>query len=162
MAKRMIHVGLHILSLAAAIGGLVAIIAYKNLSDQPPAFPFFHLYSPHSWAGIAFLALYILQFIGGAASQAITLSARTHRITRRLHALLGDACYILGVAVCAMGFQDMQGSDLAESSPPMDMMNMTMNMTGYYPDSNLARYASANTLLLIVIAIAVYVAKTKF
>lgn len=81
------HITCHILGLLSAIGGLVAIVYYKNLA--PPTtfngmtttiFPFFHLYSPHSWLGIAFLALYSLQF---ALSIFKVQSDKLHRFVGR-------------------------------------------------------------------------------
>ncbi|KAG0016088.1 hypothetical protein BGZ80_009439, partial [Entomortierella chlamydospora] len=141
------HVICHLLGLIYAVAGLVAIVYYKRLSPQPTVFPFYSVYSPHSWAGIVFLSLWSLQllaglyvYIGGKRQ-----SASQKRSFRKLHGFLGKSVYVVGLASCAMGFQDMQSSDLASSTPPSSA-NMTMSMEdmqGYFPDSNLAQYSSA-------------------
>lgn len=55
----------------------------------------------------------------------------------------------------------MQSSDLAASAPPMAGMAMNqedMAMEGYFPDSSLAQYASAMTLLLAITGVSVFAA----
>jgi len=155
------HVICQLLGIALSIGGLVAIVYYKSLSDSPIVFPFYTMYSPHSWIGVAFLSLWVIQFGNGLyfhAFAANDLNAQHKRTATKWHRYLGKCIYVLGLATCAMGFQDMQSSDLASSSPPMnmDMDVQIMNMTGYYPDSNLAQYASACSLLLALMGMATF------
>lgn len=147
------HVVFHALGLACGIGGLVAIVYYKQLapdSDAYPTlgnqyFPFFTLYSPHSWLGIVFLSLWVLQ-----------LALRfTPAAAHGLHAFVGRGIFVLGLCVCALGFQDMQGSDLAGAVPPG--LNVTYEpFMGYFPDSTLAQLANAAVMLLAAIGAAVF------
>jgi len=81
-----------------------------------------------------------------------------------IHSFLGKIVYATGLATCAMGFQDMQGSDLSSSMPPMNdtqmaMMNMTMgDDMGYSPTSTLAQSACACVLLITFCGIATFAA----
>ncbi|KAI8605925.1 eukaryotic cytochrome b561-domain-containing protein [Dissophora ornata] len=155
------HVVCHLLGLICAVGGLVAIVYYKKLSSQPVVFPYYNVYSPHSWAGIAFLSLWSLQVLAGLNVYIVgKQSADRKRSFSKFHRFLGKSVYVVGLATCAMGFQDMQSSDLA-SSTPMNSTTMTMSMAdmeGYFPDSSWAQYSSAGGLLLILSGMATFLA----
>jgi len=150
------HAGLHFLSMVCFICGLVAIAYYKSLSPEPIVFPFYTLYSPHSWIGVALLSLWTLQVLAVGYVFVMSVLAPSYKYPSffTYHRYLGKCVYAVGLATCAMGFQDMQSSDLAGSTPPgtnmTDMMMMNMTMAGYYPDSDLAQYASAGSLLLLI------------
>jgi len=152
------------LGLICAVGGLCAIVYYKKLSPQPVLFPFFTLYSAHSWTGIVFLFLWSLQIVAGFHVHIVgkKQTAESKRVFKQFHGLLGKSVYAVGLVTCVMGFQDMQSSDLASSTPPnqgnMTMGNMTMPMQGYYPDSSLAQYSSACSILLIFSGLATFLA----
>jgi len=158
------HVTCHILGIICAIGGLIAIVYYKSLSGPLIVFPFYTMYSPHSWLGVALLSLWIIQMIAGIFWQndlfQSKLSPNQKRTFSKYHKFLGKFIYGVGLATCAMGLQDMQSSDLAGSTQPMpnmtdaQMMMMGGNMTGYLPDSNLAQYASGGVLLLLLSGLA--------
>jgi len=160
--SKVFHVTTHVLGIICALGGLIAIVYYKSLSPQPIAFPFYTMYSPHSWIGIALLSLWIIQMAAGIYTQLYysKLSTKQKIQFSKYHKFLGKCIYCIGLATCAMGLQDMQGSDLATSTPPManmtdaQMMMMMPNMTGYFPDSNLAQYSSAGALLLLFSGVA--------
>ncbi|KAF9202013.1 hypothetical protein BGZ49_007807 [Haplosporangium sp. Z 27] len=156
------HVACHLLGLICAVGGLLAIVYYKKLSPQPIAFPFYNVYSPHSWAGIAFLSLWSLQLLAGLYVYVVgKQSIDQKRSFNRLHRFLGKSIYVVGLATCAMGFQDMQSSDLASSTSPTAAANMTMPMgeaQGYLPNSSLAQYSSASCVLLIFSGLATFLA----
>ncbi|KAJ3131440.1 hypothetical protein HK100_006372 [Physocladia obscura] len=142
----LVHIALHSIGIVFAMLGLVAIVYYKNLSGYPLVFPYFHVYSPHSWVGIVVLSLWIIQAVSKLAGA-----------PRKYHAFLGNAIYITGLAACALGLQDMQSSDLASSTSPADAMNMAgMNMSGYLPNSDLAQYAASGSIVLIFQGIATY------
>jgi len=155
------HAIFQIFGIICAVLGLVAIVYYKSLSG-PIVFPFFTMYSPHSWVAISFLSLWVIQV--GAMMYThfvIELSLTEKVLFNKYHRALGKFIYALGLATCALGFQDMQSSDLASSSPPMsmdEMMMMNMTMTGYYPDSNLAQYSSGCCLILIFSGLATFAA----
>ncbi|GJJ77623.1 solute carrier family 31 (copper transporter), member 1 [Entomortierella parvispora] len=156
------HVACHLLGLICAVGGLCAIVYYKKLSPQPVVFPFFTLYSAHSWTGIVFLLLWTLQILAGFHVHIARKkqTAEHKRVFRQFHGFLGKSVYAVGLVTCAMGFQDMQSSDLASSTPP-NPVNMTMSMgdmQGYFPNSNLAQYSSACSLLLVFSGMATFLA----
>ncbi|KAJ3073925.1 hypothetical protein HDU98_000312 [Podochytrium sp. JEL0797] len=148
--KTLIHIVLHFTGILLATGALVAIVYYKNLSGDPLVFPFYHVYSPHSWVGIVILSLWIIQ-----------LATKLAGAPKKYHVFLGKAIYLAGLAACAMGLQDMQSSDLASSSTPDQVANATMSMSGmemagYLPNSNLAQYAAGGAIVLLFQGIATF------
>jgi len=166
------HIICHFLGLICWVLGIVAIVYYKELSPQPTTFPFFSVFSPHSWLGIALLGLWGIQVFLGIYSR-LWAKPDEKLLLVKIHQFLGKVIYVLGLATCAMGLQDMQSSDLAGSSSPMlmvgsDDMNMgdnmgmimangsMMNMTGYFPHSMYAQYSCGCTILLLFIGIAVF------
>jgi cytochrome b-561 len=161
---RYYHVACHLLGFICAVGGLCAIVYYKKLSPQPIVFPFFTLYSAHSWVGIVFLLLWSLQFVAGFYAH-LVVKKQTSEYKRKFsqfHDFLGKSVYAAGLVACIMGFQDMQSSDLASSTPPGNMTMPMGGMQGYYPNSNLAQYSSASTVLLVFAGIATFLAmKTR-
>jgi hypothetical protein len=153
--KKAFHVLCHVVGLIFAILGVVAIVKYKKLSPEPIVFPFFTCYSPHSWTAIVFWSLWGIQIF---CKLAFTLPITYHRF-------LGNCVYGVGLAVCAMGLQDMQSSDLAYSTPPMDMADMAamnMTMSGYYPNSVEARLASAGSIVLVFLGMATFFTQVAF
>ena len=156
--RKMYHAAFHVLGLACGIGGLVAIVYYKQLA--PPAadddvyaalgsqyFPYFTLYSPHSWLGIVFLSLWVFQLLARFLPQ----------ITGTVHSFIGLSLFVLGLGVSALGFQDMQSSDLAGSVPPG--LNITYEpFMGYFPESTNAQLSCAAVMLLAALGGAVFAA----
>lgn len=69
------------------------------------------MYSPHSWCAICFLGLWGLQLAGGLYIH--TYNPASYPKLHKYHRFLGKAVYVVGLATCALGFQDMQASDLA-------------------------------------------------
>ncbi|KAJ3073929.1 hypothetical protein HDU98_000316 [Podochytrium sp. JEL0797] len=148
--KTLIHIVLHFAGILLATGALVAIVYYKNLSGDPLVFPYYHVYSPHSWVGIVILSLWIIQ-----------LATKLAGAPKKYHVFLGKAIYLAGLAACAMGLQDMQSSDLASSSTPDQVANATMSMSGmemagYLPNSNMAQYAAGGSIVLLFQGIATF------
>jgi len=167
--ERNFHIVCHVCGIICAMLGIVAIVYYKNLSPQPIEFPFYAVYSPHSWLGIAVLILWGLQLLAGLYIHIFgKLSANDKKLLNQIHRYLGKVVYAGGLATCALGLQDMQSSDLCSSSPPMpgmydtagmgqmDMSGMSMNMSGYYPDSPEAQYSSGGTVLLLALGMATF------
>ena len=142
----LLHLGLHLLSLVFAILGLVAIGYYKQL-NAAATFPFWSMFSPHSWLGVAVLTLWTLQFIARLLHYAIR-SPALRLVSNRLHLFFGKVIFVSALATCALGFQDMQGSDL---SVDVDYM-------AYQPWSIYANLACASVLMLLVLGIAVLIA----
>jgi hypothetical protein len=152
------HVLLHIIGIICCIIGLVAIVRFKALSPRPVDFPFYTLYTPHSWLGILFLSFWVIQLMMGVGMQVASLTVKQE--IRKYHKFLGRVVYILGLVVCGMGVADMQSADLAGSVPPyVSTTNFTkpeLGNMGYYPNSLLANYSGAMCMLLVFQAILVY------
>ena len=79
-------------------------------SDPPNYFPFYTLFSPHAWLGVAVLAAWLLQLLGGAVTSHLgqVLSPEAKRTVKRLHQFWGKCIFATGLATCALGLQDMQ------------------------------------------------------
>uniref|UniRef100_A0A7S4K7M4 Cytochrome b561 domain-containing protein n=1 Tax=Guillardia theta TaxID=55529 RepID=A0A7S4K7M4_GUITH len=129
------HVAFHLLGIICALLGLVAIIQYKSLSGQgngtptcpmtgclestgqaglDGTFPFSTMYSAHSWMGVLCLLLWGGQLAGGVASSLYPWRGPEQReAAKKHHRFFGQALYVLLIATCCMGLQDMQSSDLA-------------------------------------------------
>jgi len=168
---RIFHVICHVLGIISAMLGIVAIVYYKKLSPQPPVFPFYSVYSPHSWLGIAILILWGVQLATKLYVYVVDVSEEDRTNLLKLHRYLGKVIYVAGLATCALGLQDMQSSDLASSTPVIsgtyDTLNMgdsemivigntTINVTGYFPNSPEAQYSCACTILLLLIGMATF------
>jgi len=177
--KMYFHILYHVLGIASAMLGIVAIVYYKNLSPPAvvpgwpytvwPVYPFFAVYSPHSWLGITVLILWAIQLSAGIYVHLIGPTPNDKNRLAKLHRFMGKVIYVAGLATCALGLQDMQSSDLAGSTPPLpgvfDTMQMgggmivvsgnsTINVTGYYPNSLEAQYSCACTVLLLLLGMA--------
>ncbi len=133
----------------------MGIIYYKKLSPSPVIFPFYTMYSPHSWVGFVLLCLWTFQMIVAVCSEYIPSVFPDQRFFFKYHRFVGMFIFSVGLATCAMGFQNMQGSDLAGSTSPTANITFT-EMLGYFPDSRLAQYASACSVLLLLSGLATF------
>jgi hypothetical protein len=87
-----------------------------NPPNSPPSpaanfnyFPYYTLFSPHSWIGVAVLCAWLLQLIGGMITALIpNMSSETKDLIRKLHRFWGRCVFATGLATCGMGLQDMQ------------------------------------------------------
>ncbi|KAJ1559817.1 hypothetical protein HK405_009244 [Cladochytrium tenue] len=146
-------------------GGLAAVARYKDLTteevnDGEWLFPYFHLFSPHAWAGVALGSVFAVQLVFGLlrlAGPATALTAAT--AAGRSHALVGAAVYIGAAAVCAMGFQDMQSSDLAWLDINANMSAAMGMDDGYMQDSSYSVYAAVSPILIFLIVLSVFFTK---
>jgi hypothetical protein len=144
-----VHSFLNILMFICITGGLIAIVQYKYLSPQPVVYPFYIMYSPHSWLAIVFLIL-----LGGQ----VFLGIGTHMLTvipeREYHKFLGIASYTIGLVVCCLGLQDMQSSDLAGSAPlgtnTTGFTQSELDDMGYFPNSTNAQLSCIAVILLVL------------
>lgn len=112
---RYFHISCHVIGICCAVGGLVGIVYYKSLSAQPIIYPFFTLYSPHSWMGVALLSLWVIQLTGGIFAQLFPNNPKVQGLVYMSHRYLGKVIYAVGLATCAMGLQDMQSSNLFQT-----------------------------------------------
>jgi len=167
MKSRAFHVTLHCTGLLCVIGGLVAIAEYKALSPSPIDFPFYTMYSPHSWLAVCLLGLWLMQFTSSAVQAYLYQGGRRgfYPTWARAHRFLGFVIYGVALATCALGFQDMQSSDLSGSVPPyVSVANFTQDdfdQMGYYPNSTLAQLACAAVMLLMLQGITTFFAIAK-
>jgi hypothetical protein len=117
------------------------------------------MYSPHSWCAVCFLALWGMQFAGGIYIRSCS-DPSSYTKLQRFHRFLGMAVYTVGLATCALGFQNMQASDLAGSVPPwVSTANFTQDQIdnmGYYPQSTLAQLSCAAVMLLVFQGLATF------
>jgi len=157
------HVMLHFIGVVCCMVGLAGIIQYKALAPSPTVFPFYSMYSPHSWLAVTFLSLWGMQWALGL--YVFWWDPSSYSSLAKYHRFLGRVVYVTGLAVCALGLADMQSSDLAGSVPPyVNTVNFTQDQIdgmGYYPDSAYARYSSFMVLLLLFQGILVFIPKLK-
>ncbi len=155
------HLILLLLGALCWIGGHIAIVRYKELAPQPAGFPFYSMFTPHSWLAASVLVLAAVQPIVAVAAFFVCTSLRNTAVAE-MHRFLGKAIYFAGLAVCALGFQDMQSSDLCGSvAPYVDTSNFTsaqIDGMGYYPYSTEARLSCAAVVLLFCQGLAVFLA----
>lgn len=152
------HLVFHFGTLVCAILGLVFIVKYKWSS--PGVFPFFTMYSAHSWAGVATLGLWTVQVVSSVTFRLAPVPKSLKDGFSDWHQYLGCCVFVSGLATCALGLQDMQSSDLAGSAMLMD--GSCMSMPGYAPHSMLAMLASAAALMLIVVGMSTFAAMKFF
>lgn len=134
----------HLLTLVCAVLGLVGIVYYKSLSGQPVQFPFFTMYSVHSWLGVSTLGLWAFQFMSKTWHHFSHMgkSADEKQAFLTFHRYLGRCVFVAGLATSALGLQDMQSSDLAG--------------LGYGPFSTYSMLAPAGGLVLLVLGMSVF------
>ncbi len=106
---RLIHVVFHIIGMLCGIGGLVAILWYKQASTQFTimGYSFYIPYSTHSWMGIGFLGSWAMQCLGKLCPSIMTDSR---------YAFLERTVYVLGLTTCSLGIQHMQTRQLSDVS----------------------------------------------
>jgi cytochrome b-561 len=98
-ARKKAHLALHAAALALAAVGLYAVFKYHAEAGYP------HLYSLHSWLGIATFALYAAQWLAGFLAFFLPGAApETRRATVPWHAVLGTLVFALAVATSLLGF----------------------------------------------------------
>ena len=89
MWSKLLHTTFHLLAVPCIVMGFIAAWAY-HARHQPPI-P--HLYSIHSWMGLATMAMFLLQFVSGLFSFLLLMccssaTASCRYTYLRLHILL--------------------------------------------------------------------------
>ena len=59
----MFHSICHIGALASLIVGLIAIVRFKERSGAPIVYPYYSMYSAHSWMGVITIAIWSCQLL---------------------------------------------------------------------------------------------------
>ncbi|GAX75228.1 hypothetical protein CEUSTIGMA_g2672.t1 [Chlamydomonas eustigma] len=131
-----------------------------SFPPTPPAyfnyFPYYTLFSPHAWIGVAVLCAWLLQLTGGVISAIIPdMSAETKDMIRKLHRFWGRCVFATGLATCAMGLQDMQSSDLAAGA---DLGSVGGYALPYSPTGLFAQLSTAATLMAAAVGILTFAA----
>ena len=168
---RSFHAFSHFMGMASFILGLVAIVAYKDLSNEGVAvvFPYFTMYSPHSWMGVLTLALWTAQLLfsvwlfGLVRWTAGSEHSKAQFVS--LHHFMGICSFAMGLATCASGFQDMQSSDLASTeSSDTTSSNTTSDTTMTMMKMNTTMHSSSNddAMSTSAMAVAPYAADSTF
>jgi len=147
--KRIAHLLLHIGTAIFGLLAMLAIVYYKHVGLSR-IFPMFTLFSPHSWMGMLVCCCWLLQFFFGLASRVMSVSPRMKAASSRIHKFFGKAIYVTSLATCAMGFQDMQSSDLAGAD--LDQVS-TM---AYNPFSTAAQLACAGCFMLFFLGVSTF------
>ncbi len=151
LSSKWTHVVLLLLALLFWVGGHIAVVVYKELAPKPAGFPFYSMFTPHSWLGATALVVGAAQALLAVAVFLVWPALRATAL-RDLHGFVGKAVYLTLAVVCSLGFQDMQSSDLCGSvAPYVDTSNFTSEQIdgmGYYPDSTKARLSCALVILV--------------
>jgi len=154
-----IHAFLHVASLFCGVVALVGIAYYKKLNEVGSGsgsdlqlggnfeldgftFPFFTMFSPHSWAGVATISLWGIQLLVRLCTY---VRNDWNSGLARWHGFFGKVVYVSTLATCAIGLNDMQSSDLGGK----DGMQ-------YPPFSANSLMSSGMALVLIFLGIAVF------
>ncbi|XP_010234230.1 probable ascorbate-specific transmembrane electron transporter 2 [Brachypodium distachyon] len=99
-ARKQVHLALHLLGLAVGGTGLYAVFKYHAEAAIP------HLYSLHSWLGIAVFSLYLVQWLAGFLAFFFPGLPRTEarRAAVPWHAAAGLVLFSLAVGTAVLGF----------------------------------------------------------
>ncbi len=105
MWTKFLHVTFHLLAVPCGVFGFIAVYRHHNRHDPKPIPNF---YSAHSWMGAAAMGVFGLQFLFGFMVFIVLLccekqSARLRAKFAPLHAGMGVAAFVLGVATACSG-----------------------------------------------------------
>ncbi|XP_075299710.1 transmembrane ascorbate-dependent reductase CYB561 [Opisthocomus hoazin] len=101
-STKTLHALLHGLALAVALVGVVAVFEVHGAKGIP------HMYSLHSWCGMAAFVLYLLQWLLGCGFFLLpSASSSLRRQYKPHHVFFGVALFALSIAVCLLGITEM-------------------------------------------------------
>jgi len=115
--------------------GMVVESSYNSTAtaNTMSAFPFYTMFSVHSWCGVTTLTLMTSQIVTGILRNKYDMKLRA------IHRTIGKATFVCGLATCALGLADMQSSDLAGN--------------GYPPHSTYSLMAAGASVVLVPLGI---------
>ena len=131
-------------------GTMVFVSGYNKV------FPMFKLFSPHAWLGLTTLVLWLLVAVVRYLQSYVFpkypnfFTDQTRKNIHRMHVFCGRTVYFTALACCAMGFQDMQSSDLA------GVVLVQPATISYSPFGTFAQLACAGALLCMFVGVCVY------
>jgi cytochrome b561 len=111
------HTICHSLSAVCIILGLLSIASYKNAISDPKYPTFDSMYSAHSWLGVVLIGIWVLQGCCGIIKFCMKRTKQDVSQEKKIvavHHFFGYCIYALGLTTCALGFQSMQTSDIAD------------------------------------------------
>ncbi|XP_034727810.1 cytochrome b ascorbate-dependent protein 3 isoform X1 [Etheostoma cragini] len=98
---KLLHATLMFLALILSIVGLCAVFGFHNKKNIP------NLYSLHSWIGIAAVALFAIQWVGGLAGFLLPCSPISIRaLLKPVHVWMGGSILWLSIAACISGINE--------------------------------------------------------
>ena len=110
--RKWTHILSQIIGLLCGVGGMTAILWYKNSTVNMPMSgttftimddPYYIPYSPHAWLGMTFFGSWLIQVIGRWFPE---------RFTLQHHRFLGRVMYMAGLVCCGLGLQQQQTRQL--------------------------------------------------
>jgi hypothetical protein len=158
------HIGANVLATLCCVLSLAAIVYYKSWSISQmesssdytmimnqsmsmigmdsytttvTGFPYYTMYSVHSWCGVFTLTLMTAQLITGVVRRKVYTVYGVD--LGEIHRNIGRATFVCGLATCALGLADMQSSDLAGN--------------GYPPYSTYALMSAGASIVLIPLGV---------
>jgi hypothetical protein len=155
-ARRWIHIGSHLLGVLFGIGGMTAILLYKQSAVSIPVSgttitigdnPFYVPYSPHAWLGAAFMGAWVLQCVGRFIPAYVTPA---------IHRFCGRVMYISGLGCCALGLQQQQTRQLITTLIPVNITNTNTTSTIVAVSNWWFSQPSLGVLLLGAVGIATF------
>lgn len=152
--RKNIHIGAQIIGVLSGIGGMVAIIWYKNsnvsmsISGTDFTIPiintkFYVPYSPHAWLGIAFMGGWVIQCIGRLFPERFTLA---------YHRFCGRLLYVSGLLCCCLGIQQQQTRQLVNNINSLLVNSSSINVQSIVESSS--SWFSQPSLLVLCLGIA--------
>lgn len=98
---KLLHAALMLLALVLSIVGLCAVFDFHNANHTA------NLYSLHSWIGIAAVALFAVQWVGGMAGFLLPCSpVSLRKLLKPIHVWMGGSILALSIAACISGINE--------------------------------------------------------
>lgn len=106
--SKMLHTMFHLLAIPCIVVGFIAAWDYHELQPETPI-P--HLYSIHSWMGLATMAMFLLQFVSGVFSFLLLMCCSSSTASFRssmvpIHSSLGTTTFLMAIATCIAGITE--------------------------------------------------------
>jgi len=106
--SKLLHTMFHFMAIPCIVIGFIAAWDYHALHPDK-AIP--HLYTIHSWMGLATMGLFLLQFVSGVFSfllllccSSATASCRSSMVP--VHSTLGTTTFLMAIATCIAGITE--------------------------------------------------------
>ncbi|XP_070837187.1 transmembrane ascorbate-dependent reductase CYB561 [Chaetodon trifascialis] len=122
---KLLHGIIHLLALIASIVGIVAVFDNHNVSNTP------HMYSLHSWCGMATLVLFCIQWVMGLLFFLFPVaSSRIRALYLPVHVFCGLALLIMSIGVSLLGITEKLLFSIASTYSKFDPEGVLANILG--------------------------------